>query len=190
MHGQRRLATSPGTYHSTLILLDRELVSLDAGSVVLQLAIDQPVTLNERSSATLKTRHPGVLLSFVSKHGFLLFGTDAFTRWSDNLRAVAVALESLRRLDRYGVAGGGEQYVGWRVVDAEVLASDMTAEDAAVLVAEEAGQPLKWQDVLADRRKFRTCYRSAVRRVAATSSVDRVEQVQEAGRILEREHAR
>jgi hypothetical protein len=37
--------------------------------------------------------------------------------WQDNLRAVALGLEALRRVERYGIAQRGEQYAGWRRAD-------------------------------------------------------------------------
>src|ERR1051326_4226362 len=35
---------------------------------------------------------------------------DRFLDWKDNLRAIALSLEALRRVDRYGVTQMGEQY--------------------------------------------------------------------------------
>lgn len=65
-------------------------------------------------------------LSFTSaKHGPMTYPCDAFTGryygdvdWQVNLRAIALGLEHLRALDRYGIAGRGEQYAGWRAIEA------------------------------------------------------------------------
>ncbi|MFC7344498.1 hypothetical protein [Saccharopolyspora griseoalba] len=61
-------------------------------------------------------------ISFTSKHGPLSYPCDTFTgpggrSWQANVRAIALALEALRRVDRYGVAGHGEQYAGWRAIE-------------------------------------------------------------------------
>lgn len=57
--------------------------------------------------------HPGVELSFDSRHGRLVYATDAFTDWRSNVRAIALSLEALRAVDRYGVSKRGQQYAGW-----------------------------------------------------------------------------
>ena len=62
--------------------------------------------------------NPGVIVSFDSRHGPLRYATDAFTEWQDNLRAIALSLEALRAVDRYGVTRRGEQYTGWRAIAA------------------------------------------------------------------------
>lgn len=38
--------------------------------------------------------------------------------WQINLRAIALGLEALRKLDRYGITSRGEQYTGWRAIEA------------------------------------------------------------------------
>lgn len=57
--------------------------------------------------------HPGVELSFDSRHGRLTYATDEFADWQDNVRAIALSLEALRAVDRYGVSKRGQQYAGW-----------------------------------------------------------------------------
>jgi hypothetical protein len=53
------------------------------------------------------------VLSFNSKFGPLSYPCDRFQTWDDNLRAIALSLEHLRAVDRYGVTKRGEQYQGW-----------------------------------------------------------------------------
>src|SRR5690606_24676973 len=78
-----------------------------------------------------KAAHPGVILSFDSKVGHLSYPCDTFTSWQDNLRAVALALEALRKLDRYGVTKRGEQYRGFLAIEATAApAGFATADDA------------------------------------------------------------
>lgn len=43
----------------------------------------------------------------------LRYPCDTFDDWQDNVRAIALALEALRTVDRYGVTKRAEQYKGW-----------------------------------------------------------------------------
>lgn len=55
-------------------------------------------------------------VSFDSKHGPLTYETAEFATWQDNLRAIALGLEALRAVDRYGISKRGEQYRGWKAL--------------------------------------------------------------------------
>lgn len=103
------------SYADTLALLDRELRQLSARSVVLQLAMSaEDIRLDGRPRANSRaSSHPGVILSFDSKFGPLSYPCDTYTSWEDNLRAIALALQALRAVKRYGVGQSGEQYRGW-----------------------------------------------------------------------------
>lgn len=57
--------------------------------------------------------HPGVEVSFDSRLGRLAFATDEFTEWQDNVRAVALSMQALRAVDRYGVSKRGQQFAGF-----------------------------------------------------------------------------
>lgn len=125
------------TYSATLELLDRELRHLGAEGAVLQLAIrEEDIKLDGELRANARPEaHPGVVLAFESKHGPLKYATDVFTHWQANLRAVALGLEALRRLDRYGISGRGEQYTGWKQLGSGIA---MTAG------FETRGQAARW----------------------------------------------
>ena len=82
--------------------------------------------------------HPGVEISFDSKFGRLTYATDQFTDWQDNVRAIALSLEALRAVDRYGVSKRGQQYAGW----AQLTAGAPDPERGRVLV-EHAGSLAK-----------------------------------------------
>lgn len=108
------------TWSETITLLERELHMLRAEQIVIEadfreqdLRIDGLPRQNAR-----RPSFPGVRLAFDSLHGPLIYATDAFTLWEHNVRAIALTLESLRRVDRYGVTGSGEQYTGWRQIEA------------------------------------------------------------------------
>ena len=70
-----------------------------------------------RASATAMS--PGVILTLVgTEHGDLRYPCSTFHTWQDNVRAIALALEALRKVDRYGVTKRGEQYAGWKALPA------------------------------------------------------------------------
>lgn len=101
----------------TLHLLEAELRRLRADEVVIELAVmEGEIRLDGWPYADARPTHPGVVISFDSRHGPLRYGTDAFPNWQANVRAIALGLESLRRVERYGIGKRGEQYVGWRAL--------------------------------------------------------------------------
>ena len=65
-----------------------------------------------------RPRHPGTEVSFDSRFGRLTYATDIYTAWEDNLRGIALALEALRAIDRYGVSKRGQQYAGFALLTA------------------------------------------------------------------------
>jgi len=118
-----------------LRLLETELRAIAAKDGTVELAVaDSEITVDgTRPKATARARHPGVILSFGSKHGPLRIACDRFTGWQDNVRAIALGLHDLRRLDRYGIVRRGEQYRGWRALPAASGAPCSREEAAAVL---------------------------------------------------------
>ncbi len=143
------------SYADTIELLGRELDHLRAtGPVVMQVVTRNGAYDLRRDGllrAQAKIEHPGVRLSFKSKHGQLTYSTDAFDSywsgdmpgWQANLRAIALGLEALRKVDRYGIARSGEQYRGWSALPAGTgqSASDMTREQAAAIIATHSVDP-------------------------------------------------
>jgi hypothetical protein len=104
-------------YQATLDLLEREVRMLNGRRVVVELAITEADLRNDgQPYAGTKTRHPGVTVAFESKHGPLKYTADKFATWQENLRAIALGLEALRKVDRYGMTSRGEQYAGWKAL--------------------------------------------------------------------------
>jgi hypothetical protein len=107
----RRRAPFRASYGKTLDLLERELAHLGAKTVILQVALQRAdIRLDGRPRSGAKAAHPGVVMTFQSKHGPLSYPCDRFDAWEDNIRAIALSLEHLRAVDRYGVTGNGQQY--------------------------------------------------------------------------------
>lgn len=106
-------------WRETRRLLEHELDHLGAHEVVIELALGEgDLRLDGWPYADARTAHPGVVLSFDSRHGPLRYGTDAFPTWQANVRAIALGLEALRKVERYGIGKRGEQYVGWKALPA------------------------------------------------------------------------
>jgi hypothetical protein len=122
---------------ATLSTLERELRHLGASVVAVEIAIEEH-EINSRTGwpkANARPQHPGCVISFESKHGPLRYGTDAFPQWQSNLRAIALGLESLRRVERYGIGRRGEQYQGWKALPS----GDGDAELGRELIDEHGG---------------------------------------------------
>lgn len=102
----------------TMYLLKRELEYLDATNIVVQVALrEDQIRLDGWPRSGVTPSHPGVIVAFDSKFGPLKYATDAFDRYRDNLRAIALGLEALRKVDRYGITKRGEQYTGWKALE-------------------------------------------------------------------------
>jgi len=116
-----RTGTFQATHKQILEHLDTELRYLDATQVVISTGHEAGKIRDDgqpKSSAS-KPWHPGVKLAFQSKRGSLLFTCATYSDWLSNLRAIALTLEGLRAVDKYGATKGGEQYRGFVVASAE-----------------------------------------------------------------------
>lgn len=119
----RRVASFSAPWRSTLELLTREISHLErAGGPgsVLQIAVqERDLRISDgMPKAHAKMAHPGVIVSIESEHGPMSLPCDTFTDWHDNLRAIALTLEALRKIDRYGVTRTGQQYTGFQQLGA------------------------------------------------------------------------
>lgn len=113
-HRPRKAAAFRVRWSQTLDLLETELRHLRAKSVVLEIDIQsQELRQDGQLRAHVKPVSPRVRLSFSSSKGPLSFPCDTYDDWQDNVRAIALALECLRAVDRYGVTRNAEQYQGW-----------------------------------------------------------------------------
>jgi len=189
MTAQRQRSRFRAGTGDTNDLLDRELAHLGATNVVLQVAL-QPgdIRLDGRPRANSRPSHPGVVLSFDSKHGPLSYPCDAFTDWQDNLRAIALSLEHLRAVDRYGVTKRGEQYKGWTALPPPPKVDPMTVREAADVVAAMVG--VDPSDIVRSADAWAIHYRAAAK-VAHPDSGGRpgdFQRLQAAAAILDRHH--
>jgi hypothetical protein len=159
----RRRSQFDSTMSSTMGTLTRELEQLGAKNVELQVAIPaSQFRLDGYPRSTARAEHPGIILTLDSRHGALSYPCDTFDRWEDNLRAVALALEALRKVDRYGVTKRGEQYRGF-------LALEATSEPAGFADAESA---VEWLLDYADEHGVEVSVERALRRAQRKAHPD------------------
>ena len=130
-------------WQDTLDLLERELRHLDGRQVVIGGSWREQDIRQDgmpRSNAREPT-HPGVEVSFDGRVGDhrqrLVYATDTCLRWQHNVRSIALGLEALRAVDRYGITRRGEQYAGFKQLEAGTSAP--SAERGQRLIVEHGG---------------------------------------------------
>ena len=130
-HKSRKSATFRATWDKTLDLVEYELNRIAARNIVIEAGFAMNQIRNDGwPYAKVRPTHPAVRLSFTSRGKPMAFPCDTFDSIDDNLRAIALTLESLRAIDRYGVSQDAEQYKGWMALPAPKT-GPMTREEAA-----------------------------------------------------------
>lgn len=101
---------------STLSLLEGEVRALRGTDVTMALSV-QPSQIRADGGVYAKARIqcPSVILSLTSGKDRLQFATDRFDWWEDNVRAIALIMEALRKVERYGGVSG-RQYQGFKAL--------------------------------------------------------------------------
>lgn len=146
-----------GSWASTKELLDREVDFLCKNHrrvhelVVVQLAVTEgEIRQDGQLRAGARPQHPGVIVSFETPDGPMRFSCDRFeppsyrpaTLWHSNVRAIALGLEALRKVERYGLGTGREQYRGFQALPPGqpiAMGGSMTVEQAARVIVDGAG---------------------------------------------------
>lgn len=140
----RQRSNFASTLSSTLQLLSREITMLKGRDVFLQIAVPrEKFRIDGRPYADAKAAHPGVILTMESKFGSLSYPCDNFATWQDNLRAIALALEALRKVDRYGVTKRGEQYKGFLELESAQSSFLTGPEEAIQFLAGLVASPIE-----------------------------------------------
>jgi hypothetical protein len=126
-------------YLDTLDLLEFELKEIHAKEILIQAFFTRDQLRNDSwPKGNAVPSDVGVIVSFDSPKGPLSFPCDTFNTFDCNLRAIALALQALRAVDRYGVTQSNEQYKGWARLPAPADQPFRTKEDAADFLISQA----------------------------------------------------
>lgn len=150
-------------WSATIELLEREVAALKGRNLVIEMDVSEAdLKLNGELRANARPSSAAVAVAFESKHGPLFYRCDRFytnwahqgPEWQHNVRAIALTLEALRSVDRYGATETGQQYTGFKALPAgrAMPASHMTYDQAFETLIAIAGPDADWDD---DRSLFR-----------------------------------
>jgi hypothetical protein len=136
----RKPSPLKGSWARTLEELSRELGMLGARNVTFRLDVrESHLRQDGQMRADARPKDPGVLLEFVAARlpgePRLVYKCDRYKFWQDNLLHIALGLESLRRVDRYGITSASEQYAGFKALPSNTAPTLTTAEAAGILEA-------------------------------------------------------
>lgn len=135
-----RPAGSPfsAPWSETVDVLRREVTHLGASEFVLMIDVQESdIRLDGAIRATARPATPSAAVAVHSRtKGDLLFTCGRFRNWQHNVRAIALGLEALRKVDRYGITESDEQYRGWQALPpgTPMPGAKMTVEDAKFLL--------------------------------------------------------
>ncbi|KQY58352.1 hypothetical protein ASD11_01405 [Aeromicrobium sp. Root495] len=147
--GDRRSSQFSAEWKDTLKLLAREVELLGGEDITIELDV-LPGAIRVDSlglKANQTPLSPAVVVSFETEHGTLVYRNDALDSpaysaaggWRHNVRGVALTLERLRDIERYGASDRGQQYAGYAALPAGsggVPLGGMTRDQAVAVLAE------------------------------------------------------
>lgn len=173
-------------YSARLDLLEKELYYLGAREILVQAFFSRDEIRNDgwpRSSA--RPRKPGVIVSFTNKQREQFsFPCDTYDAWEDNLYAIALSLEALRTVDRYGVTQRAEQYQGWKQIESPAHQQQKDSEWAYGFLASLNG--IDKNALRGNRAALDLAYRAAAKKTHPDSggNTEAFQILQEARTIL------
>lgn len=192
-------------YGTLLTELDMELDYLDATDITVQMAVPITRLKAARNAFTgwpkseTKTTAPGVVLTFESRKGPLLFACDTYedvpkrVGWQDNLRALSLTLTALRAINRYGATQQEQQYQGFTALPPPSAAPvvdvvNIRPIEAAMVLTTYSGIPKDY--ILDSPEAFQKAYREAAKRAHpdAGGSHEEMAQVNAAAETLRDYH--
>jgi hypothetical protein len=116
----RRHARFRTTYARTLQKLQDELEKIGATEILFECSFaSNQIRLDGWPKANQAPQYNGIAVSFNHpKVGRVEYVTDRYFLWTDNLHAIALTLEALRGVERWGVVASGQQYTGFKALEA------------------------------------------------------------------------
>ncbi len=126
---RRGIYTFKSKWDSTIDILVGELAHLDATDVIIGCGLrEQDIRLDgwPRANAA-QPLHPGVEISFSTPvtPGRLVYATDVCALWQHNVRSIALGLADLRAVDLHIGSQRGQQYAGYRQLEASTTETDI-----------------------------------------------------------------
>lgn len=123
---KRKRSQFDTTWTKTLDLLGREIDHLGGHDVVIEVDVrEQDIRIDGMLRANARSDSPAVVVAFDTRdHGPMLYRCDRYVAqwhdqgpdWQHNVRAIALTLEALRAVDRYGATETGQQYTGFKAL--------------------------------------------------------------------------
>lgn len=182
---QRRNSSFRSPLPKTLELLDKEVWHLattqehiESAELLVAIA-PHDFRRDGRPYANAKAEHPGVVFSMDTAMGHVSYPSDLHLTWQENLRAVALTLQALRAVTRYGVTRNGEQYRGSLAIESAQPVHDVASARAVLLdITGRNGEDLNLRDLV------RQAKREAHPDTASLAGEGRWHDVVEAERII------
>lgn len=161
---KRKASLFKAAYSKTLDLLEGELKKIAAKDILIQTWLQREQIRNDGwpKSNAAKPKEPGVILTFVRAGKTVSMPCDKYRDWEDNLGAIALSLQALRAVDRYGVTQSGEQYRGWESLPPPSTSVEMTDEIAEEIISRWSSVPKEW--IRKDPVQAATAIREAIKR--------------------------
>lgn len=168
------------SWDSTLSDLQTELGFLRATDSTIEVALGADDFRNDgRPKMHARPAHSGIVARIASKHGPLVYAIDTYrdgwpdrylNGWQANVRALVLGLRALRAVERYGIGGRGEQYMGWKALGAGIpMPAAMSLEEAAAFLAETANFDdvifITADEILSNQADRDAAYRAAAKRL-------------------------
>lgn len=154
----------------TITKISDELDKLDVSAAVIELDVSSNELRRIKREGFPRwhdEQSPCVRLTFSHPElGPLQYPCGTYYCQKHNLRAIALTLEALRAIDRYGACSGSQQYEGFKGLPPGEEQERYFANslEAAEYVAELAGKSASSAEaILDDREYFTFCYKSAAK---------------------------
>jgi hypothetical protein len=194
--GEHEYSDFKASWNSTLSLLRRELEHLAATDGVIEVdAPESAIRLDGMLYANAKVASPAVRVAFGSQVGPLVYATDRYVgrgfrtamtgNWQHNVRAIALGLEALRKVDRYGITQRHQQYAGFKALPtgSNGANSHMTRDQARELLLSLMDDPEQARHMLPIDQLWK---RSRAKTHPDRNNGDRAlwDQVEQAARVL------
>lgn len=179
-----RYSPFKASWPQTRQLLDREIEQLGADYATIQLDVrESAVRIDGGLKEGSKVSYRGAILVVESAdYGPLSYPCDAFgtvrlgnESWRENVRAIALGLEALRKVERYGIANRGQQYAGYRELGSGIAMGPAQMSETEALEVLRLGARWKAGPDYDDPKGIARAYKLAAKRLHPDHGGDEAE---------------